>query len=151
VPFSGILRRVTLVRTEVSEERSAFINRVTRIGELGTTFAVTSNRRIVFLCSMRRLLVTANVVPSSPFHITLNKEALRSSETSVLTGTKLRSIPEDCVLQSIPSHTITLTSILALSCHLHPLAAPTRFVSEIPYVFLISAVCHAVLCTFYCL
>jgi hypothetical protein len=41
---SGMLRRVTLVRTDVSEELSAFIIRVTRIGELGTTLDVTSNR-----------------------------------------------------------------------------------------------------------
>jgi hypothetical protein len=34
---SGMLRRVALVRTYVSEELSAFIIRVTRIGELGTT------------------------------------------------------------------------------------------------------------------
>jgi hypothetical protein len=39
----GMLRRVALVRTDVSEELSASI-RVTRIGELGTTLAVTSNR-----------------------------------------------------------------------------------------------------------
>jgi hypothetical protein len=42
---SGILRRVALVRTEYSEELSASFIRVTRIGELGTTLAVTSNRR----------------------------------------------------------------------------------------------------------
>jgi hypothetical protein len=41
---SGMLRRVTLVRTDVSEERNVSIIRVTRIGELGTTLAVTSNR-----------------------------------------------------------------------------------------------------------
>jgi hypothetical protein len=40
---SGMLRRVTLVRTDVSEELSASI-RVTGIFELGTTLAVTSNR-----------------------------------------------------------------------------------------------------------
>jgi hypothetical protein len=40
---SGMLRRVALVRTDDSEERSASIIRVTRIGELGT-LAVTSNR-----------------------------------------------------------------------------------------------------------
>jgi hypothetical protein len=34
---SGMLRRVALVRTGVSEELSAYIIRVTRIGELGTT------------------------------------------------------------------------------------------------------------------
>jgi 3-dehydroquinate synthase class II len=34
---SGILRRVALVRTNVSEELSASIIKVTGIGELGTT------------------------------------------------------------------------------------------------------------------
>jgi hypothetical protein len=38
---SGMLRRVALVRTNVSEELSASFIRVTRIGELGTTLAVT--------------------------------------------------------------------------------------------------------------
>jgi hypothetical protein len=42
---SAMLHRVPLVRTDVSEEFSAFILRVTRIGELGTTLAVTSNGR----------------------------------------------------------------------------------------------------------
>jgi hypothetical protein len=36
-----MLRRVALVRTDVSEELSASFIRVTRIGELGTTLAVT--------------------------------------------------------------------------------------------------------------
>jgi hypothetical protein len=49
---SGMLRRVDLVRTDVSEELSASFIRVTRIGELGTALAVTSNRR-----TLRRLLV----------------------------------------------------------------------------------------------
>jgi uncharacterized protein YqjF (DUF2071 family) len=42
---SGVLRRVALVRTDVSEELSTSFIRVTKIGELGTTLAVTSNRR----------------------------------------------------------------------------------------------------------
>jgi hypothetical protein len=42
---SGMLRRVALVRTDVSEELSASFIGVIRIGELGTTLAVTSNRR----------------------------------------------------------------------------------------------------------
>jgi hypothetical protein len=42
---SGMLRRVALVRTDVSEELSASFIRVTRIGELGTTVAVTSITR----------------------------------------------------------------------------------------------------------
>jgi hypothetical protein len=33
----------------------------------------------------RRLLVTASIIPSSPILVTLMKEALSSSETSVLT------------------------------------------------------------------
>jgi hypothetical protein len=40
-----MLRRVALVRTEFSEELSASFIRVTRIGEHGTTLAVTNNRR----------------------------------------------------------------------------------------------------------
>jgi hypothetical protein len=43
---SRMLHRVVLVRTEVSEEVSASIIRVTRIGELETTLAVTSNRHM---------------------------------------------------------------------------------------------------------
>jgi hypothetical protein len=43
MPSSGMLRRVDLVRTDVSEERIASIIRVTRIGGIGTTLAVTSN------------------------------------------------------------------------------------------------------------
>jgi hypothetical protein len=46
MPSSGMLRRVALVRTHVSEDRIAFIIRVERIGEPGT-LAVTSNRRTV--------------------------------------------------------------------------------------------------------
>jgi hypothetical protein len=45
---SGMLRRVALVRTDVSEEPSASFIRVTRIGEVGTTLAITSNRRTQF-------------------------------------------------------------------------------------------------------
>jgi hypothetical protein len=72
---SGLLRRVALVRTDVSEE-------------------------LVFLRSVRRLLlvVTASVVPSSQILVTLMKEALSSSETSVLTKATRRNIPEDTSL-----------------------------------------------------
>jgi hypothetical protein len=47
------LRRVDFVRTNDSEELSASFIRVTRIGKLGTTLAVTSNRRT--LRRIRRL------------------------------------------------------------------------------------------------
>jgi hypothetical protein len=78
----GMLRRVALVRTDVTEELSASIIRVTGIGELAATLTVTSN-----------------FVPTSPILVTMMMEALSSSETSVLTRTTPRNVPEDAILQ----------------------------------------------------
>jgi hypothetical protein len=86
---SGMLRYVALVRTNVSEELSASFIKIPRIGKLGTTLAVTSNRR-----TLRRWLATARVVPSSPILVTLMKEALRSS------GATRLNIPEDTILHN---------------------------------------------------
>jgi hypothetical protein len=80
MPSSVMLRRVAFVRTDVSEE---------------------------FLRSVRRLLVTPSVVPSSPILVILMKEALSSSETSVLIRATRRNIPEDTILQNVRLLTAT--------------------------------------------
>jgi hypothetical protein len=71
-----MLCRVALVRTDVSEEI------------------------LVFLRSVRQLLVTANVVPSSTILLTLMMDAQRSSETSAVGRATRRHIPEDVILLS---------------------------------------------------
>jgi hypothetical protein len=83
-----MLRRVALVRTDVSEELSASIIRMTRIGELGMLAYLATDA-----------LVTANV-PSSPILVILIMEALSSSETSIPTRDTRRNILEDGILHS---------------------------------------------------
>jgi hypothetical protein len=66
MPSSGMLGRVALVKTDVSKEYSAFIIRVIRIGELGTTLAVTSNRRTLLRNTLYSIqLPKINVIASN--------------------------------------------------------------------------------------
>jgi hypothetical protein len=100
-----MLRRVALVRPDVSEERITSIIRVTTIDEVGK-LAITITRCtlrrnvIVFLRRVRRLLVTANFVPIPSIVVNLMTEAIRSSETSGLTRVKQCNILEDEILHS---------------------------------------------------
>jgi hypothetical protein len=107
---SWMLCCVALVRTDVSEEHITFIIRVTRISELGTLLAVTSNRSMlwrnsvynILICLHRMLwlLVTANVTSSSPIPVTLNMKVIHSSKTSVSTRATKCNIQEDDILHS---------------------------------------------------
>jgi hypothetical protein len=105
-----MLRRVALVRTDVSEVLSASFTRVTRIGELGTT------------------LVTASVVPSSLILDTLMKEELSSSEPSVLTRATRRNNPEDTILHS--HHRENLKSYILKDCCQNQLRCENCYKSE---------------------
>jgi hypothetical protein len=61
---------------------------------------------IAFLRSLRRLLVTDNVVPRSLILVTLMLEALSSSEMSILTRATLRNISVVCILHSLRRETL---------------------------------------------
>jgi uncharacterized membrane protein len=101
-----MLRHVALVRTDVSEEPGASFIRVTRIGELGTTQAATSNRRTLWRNSI------------SPILVTLMKEAPGSSETSVLTRATRRNNPEDTILLSV-AVCCRVHGLVMCSCGIH--------------------------------
>jgi hypothetical protein len=68
---------------------------------------------MVFLLSVLRLLITADVIPSSVILSTLTMEAIRSSETFSLIIVTRCDIPEDGILHS--HHRENLKSYMALT------------------------------------
>jgi hypothetical protein len=62
---SGMLSRVALVRTDVPVECNGSINRVKGIGELGTTLAVTSNRRTLRRSTTATITATATATAAT--------------------------------------------------------------------------------------
>jgi hypothetical protein len=87
---SGTLRRVALVRTDVSEELTASIIRVTRIGELGTTLAVTNNRRTLHDTAIYVLVFTSAEFAVTPrqhlLHITHAGSLIKYQQATQLLG-----------------------------------------------------------------
>jgi hypothetical protein len=65
MPSSVMLRRVALLRTDISEDRGSSIIRVIRIGALGTVLAASNNRR-----TLRRNTILNSVIYYTTLHYT---------------------------------------------------------------------------------
>jgi hypothetical protein len=104
-----MLCHVALVRTDVSEELSSSIIRVSRIGELGTMLAITSTD----ICHP-------------------DDEGSNSSEMSVLTRV-IQPIPEDAILHSQCRENLKSYIVHWLVCRLDPEALNSGNSRHFPY------------------
>jgi hypothetical protein len=103
-----------VIRTDVSGSNIVSIIKVTRIGGLETTLAVTSSRSTLRRnTSILRLLVTANVFPSSQSLAALMIDVIPASIILVPRKATRRHIPEDDILHSLRRE--NLKSYIALT------------------------------------
>jgi hypothetical protein len=91
----------------------------------------------VILRSVRRLLVTANVVPSLLILVTLMMEALRSSETRAVTRTTGCNITEDGILP-----VSRFISQNAWRWQLYANEGETNYDKKEPWIFVTECVCR---------
>jgi hypothetical protein len=94
-------RRVALVRTDVSEELNASFIRVTRIGELGTTRAVTSNRRTLQIYRNGDVLIRMMLCSVSSSESAASNSTYLADHTLLFSQqqeTQARYRAHDCIL-----------------------------------------------------
>jgi hypothetical protein len=118
---------VALVRTDDSEERSALIIKLARIGEVGT-LVITSNGHT----SMLRFLIIRNVDSNSSILLTLMIKALRSSETSVGTRDIWRNISKDRIFHNHLRSNLKSCTISSLFAYNNKALYDFHSVSHIP-------------------